>query len=472
MFVFYDLEATGTSAAFDQVLQVAAIRTDANLDPIDRFEARCRRLPWVVPSPAALRVTGITPAMLEDSRLPGWYELARATGGCFRRWSPAIFLGWNSFVFDEPLLRQTLFQSLQQPFLTTAGGNGRGCVMRIVQAAALYAAERVQAPRDHRGRPTFRLDHVAPAFGCGAADSHDAMADAEAALCVARRIKALAPAVWERMIRCCHKRTVLDELSDTEMLVLTDFTYGRLVSRLVTGCGRHPEDAMEVAVFDLAHDPAPYLERTVEELVRLLARSPKVIRALRATSQPALMPVEWASPEVAAREIPEVELRRRATMVAVRADFRERVGEALRLRRLALQPPSPIEHRLYERFPETEHDDEARIDRFHTGDWEERARLCRAIADSRRAELARRLVFAEAPEALSAEEHTALRRWGVERVLSEDADVPWRTIPMALREAENLLAEAEGSHRGFLEDVQRHLETIDDHWSGVAAGLC
>lgn len=472
MFVFYDLEATGTSAAFDQIVQVAAIRTDADLNPIERFEARCRRLPWVVPSPAALRVTGITPAMLEDSRLPGWYELAQETGACFRRWSPAIFLGWNSFVFDEPLLRQTLYQSLQQPFLTSAGGNGRGCVMRIAQAAALYASDRIKPPRDHRGRPTFRLDHVAPAFGCGAADSHDAMADAEAALCVARRVRDATPPVWARMIQCAHKHAVLAALAEAEPLVLTDFTYGRVVSRLVIACGRHPDDAMDVAVFDLAHDPTPYLERTAEEIVRLLGRSPKVIRALRATGQPALMPAEWASREVAAVNVPPGERRRRVDLIASRPDFRARVGEALRLRRLSMQPPSLIEHRWHERFPETGSDDAARIARFHAGDWPARAALAQTFTDAKLADLARRLVFAENPDTLGGDDRAALLRWAVDRVLSEDADVPWRTMPMALREAENLLLDAEGAHRDFLADVRQHLEAIADHWSALAAGIC
>ncbi len=58
-FVFYDTETTGTDTWFDQILQFAAIKTDADLNELDRFEIRCRLLPHVVPSPGAMRVTGV-----------------------------------------------------------------------------------------------------------------------------------------------------------------------------------------------------------------------------------------------------------------------------------------------------------------------------------------------------------------------------------------------------------------------------
>jgi exodeoxyribonuclease-1 len=76
-FVFYDTETTGTDTAFDQILQFGAIRTDGDLNEIDRFEIRCRLLPHVVPAPMALKVTGIAPERLTDSALPSHYDAMR-----------------------------------------------------------------------------------------------------------------------------------------------------------------------------------------------------------------------------------------------------------------------------------------------------------------------------------------------------------------------------------------------------------
>lgn len=52
--VFYDTENTGTDTTFVQILQFAAILTDADLNERGRFEGRCRLLPHVIPAPASI----------------------------------------------------------------------------------------------------------------------------------------------------------------------------------------------------------------------------------------------------------------------------------------------------------------------------------------------------------------------------------------------------------------------------------
>ena len=112
-YVFYDTETTGVSTAFSQILQFAAIKTDDLLNEVDRFQVRCRLLPHVVPSPGALLVTGITPDVLLDEGLPSHYEAIQEIRQKLMEWSPAIFIGYNSIGFDEELLRQAFFQTLQ-----------------------------------------------------------------------------------------------------------------------------------------------------------------------------------------------------------------------------------------------------------------------------------------------------------------------------------------------------------------------
>jgi exodeoxyribonuclease-1 len=77
-FVIYDTETTGTNTAFDQILQFGAIKTDCELNELDRFEIRCRLLPYVVPAPGAMRVTGISVGQLTDPALPTHYQMVRA----------------------------------------------------------------------------------------------------------------------------------------------------------------------------------------------------------------------------------------------------------------------------------------------------------------------------------------------------------------------------------------------------------
>ena len=111
-FVIYDTETTGTNTAFDQILQFGAIKTDCELNELDRFEIRCRLLPYVVPAPGAMRVTGVSVGQLTDPALPTHYQMVRAIKAKLDEWSPAIFIGHNSLGFDEHLLRQAFYKAL------------------------------------------------------------------------------------------------------------------------------------------------------------------------------------------------------------------------------------------------------------------------------------------------------------------------------------------------------------------------
>ena len=53
-YLFYDIETTGLSKVFDQVLHFAAIRTDMNLREIERYEIKIKLNSDVIPSPAAM----------------------------------------------------------------------------------------------------------------------------------------------------------------------------------------------------------------------------------------------------------------------------------------------------------------------------------------------------------------------------------------------------------------------------------
>lgn len=125
-FVFYDLETTGISTAFDQPLQFAAIHTDTDLKEIERIDLRCRIAPHIIPSPYALMVTGIEPEQLVDSGLPSFFEFTQRIMELTKRWAPAAWVGFNSIHFDEELLRQAFYQNLQPNiYATQLNGNSR-----------------------------------------------------------------------------------------------------------------------------------------------------------------------------------------------------------------------------------------------------------------------------------------------------------------------------------------------------------
>ena len=195
-FVFYDTETTGTNTTFDQILQFAAIKTDHGLRELERFEIQCRLLPHVVPSPSAMRVTGITVEQLTNASLPSHYQMVCAINAKLKEWSPAIFIGHNSLSFDEHLLRQALYKSLHPPYLTNTNGNCRLDSLRIIQAAHHYVPGILSIPVDEKGKQSFRLDRLAPANAFGQSSFHDAMGDVESMIHMSRLVAERMESHW------------------------------------------------------------------------------------------------------------------------------------------------------------------------------------------------------------------------------------------------------------------------------------
>lgn len=464
-YVFYDTETTGTETPFDQILQFAAVRTDDTLNVEERFNIRCRLQPHIIPSPKALLITRVTPAMLTDPDLPSHYTMIRQIRDLLLTWSPATFIGFNSLSFDEDLLRQAFFQTLHPPYLTNTNGNARSDVLRIAYATNVYAPGAMVVATDRRGRRVFRLDSLASVNGYVGDDAHEAMADVEATISLARVIRDRAPDIWNVMERATTRNAVVANLRTDTQFTLTESYYGRTYSWLVSPCGQNPNDAGQFSMFDLAFDPDDYRHLSAEDLVAVLNASPKVIRSLRANRQPIIMPADAAPDGTAALRISVGERRRRAESIQDDRDFRARVGQALALRYADRARPAYVEQRIYDGFPSAA--DQTLMEQFHRADWRQRFMLAEEIDDPRISEFARRLIYFEHPEMLPAAHYTELGGWMAERVLAERASVPWMTINKALREVDALLQGANAEDTSFLEAVNGFL---CDRAEQVAAG--
>ena len=163
-FVFYDFETTGRSPAFDQALQFAAIYTDEDFVEIERVNIRSRLLPYILPAPKALQVTGIDPNDTLKTDLLSAFEFAQKLQYLTEKWSPATWIGYNSVSFDEKFLRQIFYQNLQPNIYATQNhGNTRHDLMKIVYAVYAQYPETLIWPEDetvsytHLTLPTILL---------------------------------------------------------------------------------------------------------------------------------------------------------------------------------------------------------------------------------------------------------------------------------------------------------------------------
>ncbi len=220
-FAFYDLETTGTSPAFDQPLPFAAILTDDALREIERVNLRCRIAPHVIPSPWALAVTGVRPAQFLDPALPTFFDLAQQIGALIKRWSPAIWTGFNSIRFDEEMLRQAFYQNLQPDiFATQFNGNTRFDVLAALYAAWYRQPDLFEWLVEVDGRLRFNLDRIAPLNGFAAHDAHDALGDVEATIHIAGHIADRAPALWAELLASRDKAHVQASLETYQPMAL------------------------------------------------------------------------------------------------------------------------------------------------------------------------------------------------------------------------------------------------------------
>ena len=306
-----------------------------------------------------------------------------------------------------------------------------------------------------RGRQVFTLDRLAHANGYNYDDAHEAMADVEATMYVARLIRDRAPGVWKAMDRATTKNAVKDYVATELLFSLTESYFGQTYSWLVTACGQNPKDAGQLSVFDLSFDPDDYRFLSAEDLVAVLNASPKAIRSLRANRQPIMMPADAAPDGTKALQTPPRELRRRVEVIQGDTDFQARVGRAQVLRFLDKEPPAHVEQRIYDGFPNAA--DEALMEQFHQADWSERPALASQIEDPRLGEFARSLIYFERPEVLPDEQCAELSAWMANRMLTEDESVPWMTVRKALRETDVLLRNARDEEAGLLSEVREFL---------------
>lgn len=437
-FVFYDTETTGTDTTFDQILQFAAIRTDDDLNELDHFEIRCRLLPHVVPAPGALLATRVTPEMLTDSTLPTHYEAMLTIAQKLREWSPAIFTGYNTLDFDEPLLRQAFYQTLQPIYLTNTNGNQRADVLRLAQATAALAPNAITVPINHNERPTLKLDMLAPANGFAHENAHDALADVEATIYIARLIRDRAPAVWDSLMPLVDKSEVQARVLSGQHHCLVQYHMGQPTVLPVVGCGQSQDNPTMLGVFDLTKDPAPVLKMDVDGLVKAMQGPDRSIRIVTSNKMPAVVSAAL-SPDLG---IPTAEIARRASEVVQDGTFAARVGAALAQRSAPWPAREVVEARMYEGF--SSRADEGRMLAFHGASWPERAKLVETFEDNRLRELGRRIVFLEKPDVLRPELRQGFETWMHNRLQGREGVEAGRTVIDALDEIKKAQSEPNG----------------------------
>lgn len=456
-YIFYDTETTGKLPAFDQILQFAAIKTDAELNVLDTFNVRCRLLPYIVPSPGALLVTGTTIAAITTCPL-SHFEMMRQIHTTMHRWSEggAVFVGWNSMRFDETFLRQAYYQTLLPIYQTNTNGNGRADMMRMAQVVSACAPNVLAVPLTAEGKPTFKLGLMAAANDVALENAHDALADTGATLGIARLIRQRAPALWDALMANARKSAPLRLLQREPCVLLSEY-YGNPCNYIVAPIAANSGNPNEWALFDLRFDPALYFDASDTDLREAMDGTTKVIRRVSINAQPGLLPLDHAPDDVRGGRQSLETYRVRAQAIRENVEFRRRIARLLAGRYEDRVAPAHVEQRIYDGFPSNA--DQTLMHSFHAQSWEDRIGTVQAIEDERYRRIGHRLIAVERPDLLTDPHLGRWESWRRERFLT-DEKVPWMTVKAALDEFAQVGKDATPAQQTLLSDLRQFLNGL------------
>ncbi len=243
-YLFYDLETSGLNKCFDQVVQFAAVRTDLDLNELERYEFFVKLNSDVVPSPGAFLTHKIPLAKLADGKCE--YEVIKAIHSLFNTPS-TVSIGYNNLGFDDEFLRFSFYRNLLDPY---AHQYANGCYrMDIYPMVVIYYLFKPKLLKwaDINGANSFRLEYLSAANNLMAGFAHDAMNDVLATIKLARLLKQ-DEKTWDYLALAFNKKVDLNRLEkmgfsslDYQEALLVDGSCGknRAYQSQVIGLGLH-----------------------------------------------------------------------------------------------------------------------------------------------------------------------------------------------------------------------------------------
>ncbi|MFT3742563.1 MAG: exonuclease domain-containing protein [Gammaproteobacteria bacterium] len=183
-YLFYDIETTGINPCFDQILQFAAIRTDTELNELERYSIDIKLNCDGVPDPDALLVHQI-PIHIQQQGHSEWeaireiYRLVNTPG--------TQSGGYNTLQFDDEFLRFGFYRNLLPPYQHQwANQCGRFDLFPMTMLFFLYKNNCIQWPW-LEDRVSLKLEHLSTHNQLATGIAHNALVDVEATLALARR---------------------------------------------------------------------------------------------------------------------------------------------------------------------------------------------------------------------------------------------------------------------------------------------
>ena len=358
-FYWYDLETTGTHPASDRIMQFAGRRTDGELRDVGEPHRVFLRLAAdVLPSPEACLVTGFTPQMVAAEGIDEWQALGDIQA--LLRQPETCISGYNNLRFDDEFLRHGFYRNLLDPYAHEwQDGNSRWDLIDLVRAAGALRPDGIHWPTED-GVPSFKLSALSTANGIAHDWPHDALADVDATIALARLVKDAQPKLWRFALdnRSRNAATaMLLPLGQMCIHVSQRFSNERYCAAPVVSVAAHPEIQSRVIVADLSQDVSMLLECDAAELAERLfapydenAPERPPLETVVLNRCPFLAPVAVVRPPDAKRLGFDFDvIQKRQRLLAEAPDLAQKIADVFR-RDEPREPPADPELALYDAF--------------------------------------------------------------------------------------------------------------------------
>lgn len=248
-------------------MQFAGQRVDLDLNPVGEPHNFLITLSDdVLPDPYAILITGITP---QKTRAEGLTEAEFLKIFHAEVATPeTIFCGFNTVRFDDEFMRFLNYRNFYDAYeWQWKDGRSRWDLLDVVRMTRALRPDGIKWPFDAEGKPANRLELLASINKLSHDNAHDALSDVGATIALARLVKAKQPKLFEYLLKLRDKKEIARVVSANQPFVYTSGKYDNEFEKttVVSVLAEHP-GKKGVFVYDLRHDPAPFLEMSPKEL--------------------------------------------------------------------------------------------------------------------------------------------------------------------------------------------------------------
>ncbi len=439
----WDIESSSASTDFGSIIEIGGVLVDENFKEKDRFNLRCSLPEGEIFQAMALIVNKTSIKQLTQTNL-SHYQMLAEVEKIFKKWSPAVFLGWSNIGFDDEMIRKEFFKGIRYPYLTNAAPNKRHDGINIARAAYAIDPSILEVEFNEKNNAVFKLESLARMQGIDSTDAHSALSDSIMTAKVLNIVKKKQPDTWESFFKTANKSDTETIIKKGEIITLNEYYYGKsrlhLVAPLHQKYCMHPIYAGWYYAFDLRIDIEPLLNLSINELKVEMKKSPKFLRTIRSNKAPIIVDAKYGMKAEPYSAMDKSLISKRADIVKNNEKFSQNIINALRevaeeKEQSKTQEDIYAEESIYTKF--TSNKDTSLFPAWHAASWKDKLKLLDKFDDDRLVGFGKKIIFQEAPEVLPESMLKSIKREIAKRILSEKKE-KWWTIPTLYTEIDTL----------------------------------